>query len=87
MARVKNVDNTDVKHKAPSLFLTQEAAKTTTKMVSVRINEVLLSRFKIASDKARLNGFELSMTAVVHRALEIAVQEVEGLELVQRKLV
>jgi hypothetical protein len=77
MARRKTVDNTEVKQSTP-LFLTAGTAKTTTKMVSVRLNTSLLERFQAASKLASAKGFELSLTRVMHQAIELAIAEVEN---------
>lgn len=77
MPRSKPTSNTAVKHGHTALFLMEGTAKSATKMVSVRVSEDLLTRFQAAARKATERGFDLTMTRVIHQALEMAVQEVD----------
>ena len=68
------------------MFLTEMSSRRNTKMVSVRIDEALHDRFKKASELAEKNGYDLSMTTVVHKALEMAVNEAHRLAPTQEEM-
>ena len=65
--------------KAPGqmAFLTPAANKRKAKMVSIRVDEELLQQFQQAAVRAEAAGYELSMTALVHHAIRMALDEVE----------
>lgn len=86
MSKSKPAVSTTVKTKPGHMFLTDSLSKSQTKMVSVRIDEDLLDRFKAASEIAEQHGKGLTMTRVVQQALEMAIQEVSSLEPIQNTL-
>lgn len=57
-------------------FLTPATNKRKARMVSVRVDENLFLQFQEAVGKAEAAGFELSMTTLVHNAIQMALDEV-----------
>lgn len=64
--------------KAPTqmTFLTPATNKRKTRMVSIRVDEDLMTQFQEAAAKAETAGYELSMTTLVHHAIKMAMDEV-----------
>ena len=72
--------NTSATKSAPMTFLTPATNKRKARMVSVRVDDELLTQFQQAATKAEAAGYELSMTTLVHNAIRMALDEVAAVK-------
>lgn len=86
MARSKANGSAQAQKPSQLTFLTKASDKRQTRMVSVRIDEGLLSEFQTAASRAISAGYALNMTDVVTNAIQMAVAEVAGLDLKDQEL-